>query len=410
MDEGLEHQRRYLQANPDDPDAWPRTVHAALRADKLDIARGLIDELVDRLDQACASHIFARQTRTPLEPLTDRAPRLDLAAAVLARAGEDGLPFFAAAEASADNRYAEFALRTLLENTPQRCLDRPARLASAALRRDEATRRFAHDALAPLAAELPLSARLALACIAREQAIEDSPMLQDPRRGIRALAAVEPDADPAIPRPIAPLDPPEIESQPGRGFGAHGPDYSFGPFLGLRTRLEHRMVLFDFAFLEELRLEIGRITERFHIPAPVSVAFSEGYGFAWDDDHQPEEKSIEALMRVLNAQKIYPGELRFGGRRPFDPLDDDDALAQRFYRDFHFHPANRRLFWSSPVMRVIYAVGSTPKDQAIPDCQDELARAAELYTKPAARALERFYQTVIELRRRARGRLPFHED
>lgn len=444
MDTRLEEIIRQARAHPDDKSKRLRLVLELTRADRLqqaqaflakdhdlrayiaveyvrddqpELAQEWLGPLSQDAQQSMAENPLAQSSQTALSPLPVSRALLDAAALVSARLGQNPLLFFGL-RAHGASEFTKQALELVLAHPDSQKPFAQHRIAAALLHHD--CRQSAQTFLDqfPQLDDTHTSLRLLLAALCWRHGLDSEALATDPCEGIRQLATAPREAG-GIPDPfvgaddrLATEDSPvyPMERQPSRLFGAHGGDFTYGPVMVLRTRLDHRLLIFEEQVIAGLRELMIELVDHFSLPPCRDFSFSDGYGFSWEEELQPDEKHAANFAELINNWHILPGRLEWSGRRPYDIVDNNTTLCHRLHRDMERHPVRSpkydEQFWRSPAMDLLRQVGpSRPKTP--PKLDDFLERSREVYSSPGVQAIERF---VASLSRPSRLFLPFSED
>jgi hypothetical protein len=417
LDKKLEEQLRYSQANPEDHGARIQLALSYLRSDRPKEARTLLEPVSNLLDQQATWNPFAQKFRTLKDPLTTPAALLDMMALISTAVNEEAVPFYEAASKGEGSDFALTALESILTKSENlSSLDLTRLIVSTMRRRDSKAGELLNDFLISYSKNnsnmFPSYTRFAWATLVSSFKLNFSAFEKEALNGIKNLMNLPRKYTYDYPSPYFP-DPrfPAMERQPTRQFGARGGDYEFGPVLALKMRLDHRFLLLDHQAMTQMKTELSELADQFDIPPFEHTVFAEGYGFSWPEAMRPPEENAVAFAEVLNAWHLFPGTIEYVGRRPFDILRDDDILVRRFRRDLLTH-SGRSLKttegprFSSPVMDLLKRIGPG-RVTNIPDCEDLLEEARQVYCKPGAEALERFYQGLYQ---QSQIVIPFSED
>jgi hypothetical protein len=408
VDRELEQSLRESFADPKDPWAISRGVLSLLRAQRVKEASLVVEPLKARFWAACPEGA-ARRSGTPTAGLTLSAQELDLLSLVASAAKEDVLPYYGAARSVGGSDLADAAFDACLQSDwrgEER--GRTTRLIAAVARSGSVAIAERLHSILPAPRELDFLARMSWANLIRRHRLPLGIFQRESLESLRRFASLRLEG---VPDPFFELSSPAMERQPRRQFGAHGGDYEFGALLALNSRLEHRLMLFDQPFIEALLGELSALAEDFGLPSLEHFVFSEGYGFAWSEGWRPPDEKIRSFAEVISSWAVLPGRVFSDGRRPFDIVNGDEALAERFRRDLVTHPArspkgNDRVFWASPAMELLARVGAG-NSRSVPDCSDLIADAQELYVGPGREAVRLFYESFD---RGSSSFLPFHEE
>ncbi|MEZ6184645.1 MAG: hypothetical protein R3F62_06495 [Planctomycetota bacterium] len=190
------------------------------------------------------------------------------------------------------------------------------------------------------------------------------------------------------------------ESVGTRLFGAHGPMYESGIFVGFLAGYDARLSYFSHAFLERV--------SRLFACGPGKVAFARTYGLAWPADDVDLDALVAAVDRTLAAQ-VLPFELELTnfalydhltGLAPSDLLSgNDERLARRFSRDLNGHEARLRPMGTQLLHHRLlreFPPNVAPSGEALAPLLDE-ARAR--YGPVGFRSVEIFVERALAARK-----------
>jgi len=185
------------------------------------------------------------------------------------------------------------------------------------------------------------------------------------------------------------------ESVGTRLFGAHGPMYEDGAFVGFKANYDARLSYFSHAFMERVSRLLACGDGR--------VAFARQYGLAWPTADVDFEALAAAVDRV-NAAQVLPFELEvtnfalydhLTGLSPSDLLSaNDERLARRFARDLNGHEARLRPMQGALHHRILaeFPPSARPTGEQLAPLIDE-ARAR--YGPVGFRAVEIFVERAL---------------
>ena len=185
------------------------------------------------------------------------------------------------------------------------------------------------------------------------------------------------------------------ESVGTRLFGAHGPMYEDGAFVGFKANYDARLSYFCHGFMERVSRLLACGDGR--------VAFARQYGLAWPTADVDFEALAAAVDRV-NAAQVLPFELEvtnfalydhLTGLSPSDLLSaNDERLARRFARDLNGHEARLRPMQGALHHRILaeFPPSARPTGEQLAPLIDE-ARAR--YGPVGFRAVEIFVERAL---------------
>lgn len=191
-----------------------------------------------------------------------------------------------------------------------------------------------------------------------------------------------------------------------RLFGAHGPDFMFGLFVGFEARYPARLAFFEHDFFQAVDRLLTGSTE--HLIAYAGDVHGYGLGFAEGQVHGAILEQVEQA----NRGRVLPFRLQVSGPRPLDHLEglspsdtlsaDDERLARRFAGDLHGHgPARLREPEPGAALHRRILSLFRPRESPTTEVLDPLLDEARVEYGPVGyRALEAFiHKAMAEVER-----------